>query len=1458
MLSLRSFATKPARTWRGKAPRCLLLAMTMMVFAAPLPVQAQDYTSNLVARWKMDETSGDILSDVIGGNDATLYNNDPGDISVNTREGKYGSGIWFDGVDDYADAGDVLNMGTDDWTVSAWIKPEGCDASEMAIVDKRNNLPGEDGYGLRLDCGTSAIYVEALFGAAAASTYQPTGTTDLTPRLGEWIHVAATWDRDGDITLYLDGQEEGSLDISAEDGFDVQNTLSMQLGNVPAGAASYYDGVIDDIRVYNRALPQSDVEALYQLDPMTVCESSADAGKIIFNQDYAVMQYCNGSAWIDMGKEASVLFGQKSTPTKELIGWWKLNETSGSTISDATGNNNGTWSDSGNNDVAEEIMSGPVGTGLTFADDTGRIDTGLNINQDGTQSYTFMGWAYPTALCSVNYCHAISTDAGGYDWSIQIRNNNWHVYDGNSSDSIIAAEYNQWQHVAVSFDHTSNQYKFYFNGAEEGSGAITYAGSESLSIGNGSGGGTPFVGAIDDVRIFNYALSQPEVEKIASTAQSCPATENGLVGYWTMDETGSDTIADSSGQGNNGTWTDNVDNVITAESMTGQVGTALDFDQTENGSITVPHAAELDISSGYTVSGWVYFDSTTPAGIHPSWVSKNDTGGWGSGWLVGRTSGGGNVVDGKVRITATHGRSYNADNFHVTSWIYPVDTWNYITVSWNGNDAKFYLNGALLETGTVTVAPDTSAGDLEIGFSRDNWSGAYADGALDDLRLYNRALTDTEIAALYGASGGTCNASLCENPIGYSGELIFNSDDNVMQYCDGSDWIGLGPASAGGAGCSDPSGDAGSLIYNSDFNILQYCDGGDWRGIGADPTATVLADGLMGHWTLDETTGSSIVDSAGTSDGTWSDNSGNSVAEETAAGPINKGLTFDGVDDYIDLSTTAVGTGSYDDITIAGWYKSAGTSASDDQYMVILGDPVGGARDVFMLGIDEGKTVRVLIESTAGNGDDYYGTSDVIDRSWHHIAATRTKAVGGDIHIYVDGVLEASHEVDDAHEDRTLNILGHSFIGDDPGATEQVNGKLDDIRIYNRALSGGEIAALYELGDPDNAAISNDLIGHWELDETSGPTAADSTVNANDGTMTGTTSVSGPFTNAFEFDGTGDYVSVAHDADLNITGDITVSAWIYPHTFGSGYDENRIMFKGAGTHGDNLFTLDMDDSNITFNLHENSGPANTAAGCDATDEECARGATTLSANTWYHVVGTYDGATARIYVNGTLDGSNDFVSTGTGNTDPLMIGGRDNNTDMFDGAIDDVRLYDRALSDSEISAMYQAAGPCYRSPSPGTVCNDGSIYAGTTEDGDVPMFVTSVAYESTETWNDGETNYYRLDTCYSEWRGECYTAAMMANDSNTVEPGIQPHDAAVYCDGLSAHGHDDWYLPARAELLLLWNGGDPIADVVTDGSEYHSSYERNTSEIWQVRFSDGGTPGDATKDEAALVRCARK
>ncbi len=1033
---------------RAHRALCTALGAATLLFGCigpASPVQAQDITTGLVGHWEFD---GD-YTDSIGANDGSVI----GDTTI--IDGRVGSGaVYFDGDNDGVDFGDVTIMdGLGQATYCLWVKTSMVLSTETISV-------------LRKDLSFNAFQYSPANGGWRTVLFTPSFiatnvySEDIVDTNGTWQHFCSVYNG-ANLTLYKNGQNTGLS--FAKSGNIADSAVSLIFGITEANDEDY-EGAIDDVRFYNRPLTALDIAELYNYSTLYQCGNSYDAGKIIFNQDYAVMQYCNGSEWVNMGKEASVLYGQKSTPTKELIRWWRLDETSGTTAADSSGN--GEDATMGGGLTGADSIPGPVGTALYFDG----VDDDVNftdINFAASDPWTISLWLLDPGGSGYYFGRRGVIDAF-ISW------NGDYAFDDDSTNVpfVSTAPYlNQWTHHVYAADGAGNL-DVYMNGTLvntitidsdndgvmfENIGHAYYNTNEAKEVG------------IDDVRIFNYALSQPEVEKIFNSAKSCPATDNGLVGYWTMDETSGATIADSSGQGNNGTWTDGVNNNVTDETMAGQVGTALSFDETVNNVITVPHAPELDLNSGYTVSGWVYFDSGAVVGVNPSWISKNNPGGWGSGWAIGRTSGGGNIVDGKIRLITSHARDFNdPDTISFTGWVYPVDTWVYVTITWDGAYNKYYLNGALLadETDAVTVPPDTSTGDLLIGFAETNDYSEYQDGALDDLRLYNRALTDTEIAALYGASGGTCNASLCENPIGYSGELIFNSDDNVMQYCDGSEWIGLGPASAGGAGCSDPSGEAGSLIYNSDFNILQYCDGGDWRGIGADPTATVLADGLIGHWKLDETTGSSIVDSAGTSNGTWNDNSGNSVAEETTAGPVNKGITFDGTDDYIDLSATAVGTGSYDDITIAGWYKSAGTSVSDDQYMVILGDPVGGSRDVFMVGIDTAKRVRVLIESTAGNGENYGGTSDVVDQSWHHIAATRTKAVGGDINIYVDGVLEASHEVEDIHEDRTLTILGHSFIGDDPGATEQVNGTLDDIRVYNRALSGGEIAALYELGNP--------------------------------------------------------------------------------------------------------------------------------------------------------------------------------------------------------------------------------------------------------------------------------------------------------------------------------------------------------------------------------------------------------
>jgi hypothetical protein len=74
----------------------------------------------------------------------------------------------------------------------------------------------------------------------------------------------------------------------------------------------------------------------------------------------------------------------------------------------------------------------------------------------------------------------------------------------------------------------------------------------------------------------------------------------------------------------------------------------------------------------------------------------------------------------------------------------------------------------------------------------------------------------------------------CANPAADEGEIIYNTDYNVHQYCNGSAWIAFGALNpgAGGSGCGVPTGIAGDLMYNSAYHVLQYCDGDDWRAVG--------------------------------------------------------------------------------------------------------------------------------------------------------------------------------------------------------------------------------------------------------------------------------------------------------------------------------------------------------------------------------------------------------------------------------------------------------------------------------------------------------------------------------------------------------------------------------------------------------------------------------------------------
>ena len=174
--------------------------------------------------------------------------------------------------------------------------------------------------------------------------------------------------------------------------------------------------------------------------------------------------------------------------------------------------------------------------------------------------------------------------------------------------------------------------------------------------------------------------------------------------------------------------------------------------------------------------------------------------------------------------------------------------------------------------------------------------------------------------------------------------------------------------------------------------------------------------------------------------------------------------------------------------------------------------------------------------------------------------------------------------------------------------------------------------------------------------------------------------------------------------------------------------------------------------------------------------------------------------------------------------------------------------------------------PCQQqNPIPGSICNDGTVYAGRSPDGNVKMY-TTVADAGLIPWNNGTLVWgdTPLQNCMTQTPG--VAAACRTGKNNTEYLAARhdtssPYEAASHCRSLDAHGHDDWYLPSQDELHVLFTNRDSIGGFNTQGSGYAGSYwssseHSNTSARLQ-RFSDGFQDNNG-KDNGFNVRCVRR
>ena len=234
---------------------------------------------------------------------------------------------------------------------------------------------------------------------------------------------------------------------------------------------------------------------------------------------------------------------------------------------------------------------------------------------------------------------------------------------------------------------------------------------------------------------------------------------------------------------------------------------------------------------------------------------------------------------------------------------------------------------------------------------------------------------------------------------------------------------------------------------------------------------------------------------------------------------------------------------------------------------------------------------------------------------------------------------------------------------------------LDDVRVYDRALSAGEIA---ELAAPPSLGP----VAHWKLDETSGATAVDS-VGGNDGTLNnGPVWTPGTIDGGLDFDGSNDYVIT--DSSFTPPPVGTVTFWM--KVSGSPGSDDRILGLNDTWEIRHVTTGTPDGIpyGLVFDL-----------GVSGVNTEFVTTTTIDTPGQWYHIAASYDTTTDAyaVYIDGVPHKSGTYPSSlSVPAANLLSIGTRTGASDYYDGMLDDVRVYDAVLTPAEIADLAAAGG----------------------------------------------------------------------------------------------------------------------------------------------------------------------
>lgn len=845
------------------------------------------------------------------------------------------------------------------------------------------------------------------------------------------------------------------------------------------------------------------------------------------------------------------------------------------------------------------------------------------------------------------------TDSSGNP-GCQIKTTSWQT--GVSGTSALTL--NSWNHVACFYDKTN--IKIYVNGVQTGSQALTTVPDDTANtfkIGQDDSASTPYsnlTGIVDQFQFYNYARSAKQITEDMLAGGDSLSNARGVsssspVGYWKFDEgvdnTCSGGINDVCNSGSGGSALDGAESGMSVPATStsgwtqaGKFGKALIFDGT-NDYVQVSDNSALDMSGGVAISAWINLGETPGASLRTILAKDGTWSGTSTNYQLDIRSSG--KIEFAYRGSDSLANEYITNSVVITSG----STWYHVVLTYDGtNNPTIYVNGkaqagAYSSGGNKAITGN--AQPLFIGVLGNSGSPYtnYFIGTLDELKIYNYALTADEV------------------------KLEYNRSSSLVM---------------------------GSLSDNSSYQVnaanQEYCIPGDSASCAAP----------VGRWDFEEGSGTSARDTSGNANnGTW-----NGTGYHSAPGHAGKAGKFNGSDDYIGLGqpSNLNFVGQTNAFTIAAWIKTAGSASSNMQIVAKADNSIGQ----YQLIVLTTGVIAAVVGDTSSQS-----TTTVNDNKWHHVAVTVPAASTG-LQIYIDGKLE-SFSLGTGGIGTTTNakdvLIGARRAASNSDSATLFPGQIDDVRIYNYARSAAQIAWDYNRGAP---------VGHWKMDECQGDRANDSSGNSNTGTITTTSTLgtcntastfwggtsgtgAGKVNYAPTFNGTGDYIDAGGASSLNITTAITITAWIKTS---NNTQAQTIIEKTNTANPWNGYAVNLGSNDSV--VCGGYGYLSYWPGNYPTNSWVCSNSSNYNNGNWHHIAIVHSGTTVTFYKDAVSDGTATVGSRTNNSSTNLFIGQNSLSSRRFSGQIDDVRIYNYALTATQVKSLYNGGsvrfGPSTGSP----------------------------------------------------------------------------------------------------------------------------------------------------------------